>query len=169
MAGNRENVDTPHEEITFRPGKEPMGSRRPFNSQSERTTHLRRTQPEGGPGILSTSSRRTQNPGTRHEKPRMNIGRPLLNQVGEDGAYDPTKYIPIVELENCQLRCRLKEANCRNAELEHEAAATRMTRENNIQNQPDPRERGSRGRPHDSRTRGQETAEGNPRCSGRTT
>uniref|UniRef100_A0A803Q9D1 Uncharacterized protein n=1 Tax=Cannabis sativa TaxID=3483 RepID=A0A803Q9D1_CANSA len=52
------------------------------------------------------------------EGPRMNNGRSLPNPVDEDGAYDPTKYIPIVELENHHLRRRLEEANQCNVELE---------------------------------------------------
>uniref|UniRef100_A0A803QE48 Uncharacterized protein n=1 Tax=Cannabis sativa TaxID=3483 RepID=A0A803QE48_CANSA len=114
-----------------------MGPWRSFNSQSKR----------------STSSEGTQNSGTGYEEPRMNICRPLSNLVGEDGAYDLTKYIPIVELENCQLRRRLEEANCRNTELERETAAATTTRENNTQNQPDPEERRPRDIPCNLRTR----------------
>uniref|UniRef100_A0A803QD22 Uncharacterized protein n=1 Tax=Cannabis sativa TaxID=3483 RepID=A0A803QD22_CANSA len=137
MAGNGENIDAPHEETTYRLGKELIGSRRPFNSQSNWTTRPKRTQTEGGPSLFPIP-------------------------VGENGTYDPTRYIPIVELENRQLRRRLEEANRRNAELECEAAAARTTQENDTQNQPDPGERAPRGRPRNSQTRWQETAQGNP-------
>ncbi|XP_060965268.1 uncharacterized protein LOC133034237 [Cannabis sativa] len=53
----------------------------------------------------------------------MNIGRAQPRQTDEHGAYDPTRYVPIVELENRQLRRCLEEATQRNAELEHEALA----------------------------------------------
>uniref|UniRef100_A0A803QD12 Uncharacterized protein n=1 Tax=Cannabis sativa TaxID=3483 RepID=A0A803QD12_CANSA len=73
MADNRKNVDTPHEESTHHPEKEPIGSRRPPNSKSTRSSRSRRTQPEGGRSTWTTRSRRTQNPGTWYEEPEMNI------------------------------------------------------------------------------------------------
>ncbi|XP_060968717.1 uncharacterized protein LOC133036219 [Cannabis sativa] len=92
----------------------------------------------------------------------MNIGRAHPRPTGEDGAYDRTRYVSIVELEICQLRRCLEETNQWNAELEREAVVARAAQENNTQNQPDPGVRRPRGRPRGSQTRRQKTAQENP-------
>uniref|UniRef100_A0A803QHC5 Retrotransposon gag domain-containing protein n=1 Tax=Cannabis sativa TaxID=3483 RepID=A0A803QHC5_CANSA len=170
-AGNGENVNTPHKENTHHPGKAPVGSRRPSNMQSKRTTRSkrtqlecgpstrttpsRRTQPEGAPSTQTTRSRRTQPEGgpstrttcsrrTQHEDgqiPRVGDEEPNLGcaQPMDDGAYDPPRYIPLVELENFHLRCRVEEANWQNAKLEHKATTARVAQGNTTQNQPDSR------------------------------
>uniref|UniRef100_A0A803PLH8 Uncharacterized protein n=1 Tax=Cannabis sativa TaxID=3483 RepID=A0A803PLH8_CANSA len=51
------------------------------------------TQPEGGPGKRTTRSRRTRNQGIGYEEPKMNIGRAHSRPTGDDGAYDPTRYV----------------------------------------------------------------------------
>uniref|UniRef100_A0A803Q7C1 Uncharacterized protein n=1 Tax=Cannabis sativa TaxID=3483 RepID=A0A803Q7C1_CANSA len=142
MADNEEI--NPYEETTHRPELEPMSPQGSSDLSFEQTTR----------------SRKTQNLGTRLEGPRMNNDMSRPNLVNEDGAYDPTKYISIVELENCHLKRRLEEANWCNAELESEAAVAKVAQWNNSQNQPNPGEREPQGKPRDSQTRGRRQPEG---------
>uniref|UniRef100_A0A803PD16 Uncharacterized protein n=1 Tax=Cannabis sativa TaxID=3483 RepID=A0A803PD16_CANSA len=72
----------------------------------------------------------------------MNNGSPLPNPVGEDGAYDPTKYISIVKLENRHLGRHLEEANWRNAEFER-TREQEIPRKNKVNLGTQPRARGS--------------------------
>uniref|UniRef100_A0A803QHV4 Uncharacterized protein n=1 Tax=Cannabis sativa TaxID=3483 RepID=A0A803QHV4_CANSA len=59
----------------------------------------------------------------------------ILERRSED-AYDPTRYILLVELENKKLWQCLVESNRRNAKLEREAATTSATQGEAPQNQP---------------------------------
>uniref|UniRef100_A0A803PBC9 Uncharacterized protein n=1 Tax=Cannabis sativa TaxID=3483 RepID=A0A803PBC9_CANSA len=106
--GDHDDNDNNHpEETNRRPGKEPMGSRRPPISRttySTRSTRLRRSQ-----------RGHDQNPESGNEETNTNA-RGFVPM--SEGAYDPTRYVPLVELENCKLRQRLADANQQNAELE---------------------------------------------------
>uniref|UniRef100_A0A803PKJ7 Uncharacterized protein n=1 Tax=Cannabis sativa TaxID=3483 RepID=A0A803PKJ7_CANSA len=84
----------------------------------------------------------------------MGNNQSLPNQVDEDGAYNPTRYIPIVELENRNLRRRLEEVNRRNAELESDIVVVKAAREDGTQNKPDIGKRDSQEKPHGWQTKG---------------
>uniref|UniRef100_A0A803QES7 Uncharacterized protein n=1 Tax=Cannabis sativa TaxID=3483 RepID=A0A803QES7_CANSA len=79
-----------------------------------------------------------------------------------ENAYDATTYVPLVKLENRQLRQRSTESNRQNAELEREAAAARATQGTIPQNRSNIAIRRPQGRPRGPRIRRQETNQGNP-------
>uniref|UniRef100_A0A803PCS4 Uncharacterized protein n=1 Tax=Cannabis sativa TaxID=3483 RepID=A0A803PCS4_CANSA len=62
---------------------------------------------------LNASPWKTQYWDTWLDGPWMSNNQQFPNQVDEDGAYDPTRYILIVEQENRHLRRRLEEVNWR--------------------------------------------------------
>ncbi|KAM6569586.1 hypothetical protein CsatB_017571 [Cannabis sativa] len=160
MAGNGENIDTPHEETPHRPGKEPMSSRRPSNSQCKRTTRSRTTQPEGGPSTRTTRSRRTQpegGPSTQTTRSRRTQpeGGPSIRSTRSRRTQHGNGQNP---------RVRDEEPNLGGAQPMDYGSydPTRAAQGNNTQNQPDLGVRRPRGRPRGSRTRRHETTQEDP-------
>uniref|UniRef100_A0A803QS74 Uncharacterized protein n=1 Tax=Cannabis sativa TaxID=3483 RepID=A0A803QS74_CANSA len=100
MADNTQRNEEIHlEETTHRPGKEPQRSQR---------------------------TNATETPCSERNNGDFNpTGEQIPKRQSED-AYDPTRYVPLVELENRQLRQCLVESNWRNIELEQETATTRV-------------------------------------------